>query len=229
MGIQRRVLYDDVLGHPDAEGSKVPHGLDAALHHVVRNLLGNLDGYGQHADMHVVLLHLPGEFIGMKNGNAVQLRADQSGIDVKSRHNLQAEVPQTGVVEQGASQTSHTEQERLVQVGEAQEILEHGNQGIHLVAHPRTSRNVDIRKVLGYLRGIDIDFLGYLGRGDIAFSLLFQQLDIGKIPRETAQGRLGHCHTILKLNCQVRGHSVHYNFVNSLAKVVLFPQKADDS
>ena len=199
MGIQRRVLYDDVLGHPDAEGSKVPHGLDAALHHVVRNLLGNLDGHGQHADMHVVLLHLPGEFIGMKNGNAVQLRADQSGIDVKGRHNLQAEVPQTGVVEQGASQTSHTEQERLVQIGEAQEILEHGNQGIHLVAHPRTSRNIDIRKVLGYLRGVYIDFLGYLGGRHIAFSPLLQQLDIREIPREASQRRLRHPQMFLVL------------------------------
>ena len=58
MGIKGSVLHDNVLGNTDTERGEVPYGLDTALYHGIRYLLGYFDRYRQHAYIDIVLLHL---------------------------------------------------------------------------------------------------------------------------------------------------------------------------
>ena len=43
MGIKGSVLHDNVLGNTDTERGEVPYGLDTALYHGIRYLLGYFD------------------------------------------------------------------------------------------------------------------------------------------------------------------------------------------
>ena len=77
MGIKRRVLHYDTLGHANAERGKIPDCLDTSRHHFVRNALRYLDRNGQYPDTDIVFLPLPFKLIGMENrdeGNVSKLK-----------------------------------------------------------------------------------------------------------------------------------------------------------
>ena len=95
MGIKGGVLNDNVLGNTDTERGEVPYGLDAALYHGVRYLLGYFNGNRQHADIDIVFLHLLFELIRMVDRNAAQHCTHQFGLHIESSHNLQTEMAQT--------------------------------------------------------------------------------------------------------------------------------------
>ena len=95
MCIQRSVLNHYILRHTNTERGEVPHSLDAARNHSIRNLLGYLNGDRQHTDINIVLAHLLFKIIGMENRNTVQCRTHQIRINIECRHNLLAEMAQT--------------------------------------------------------------------------------------------------------------------------------------
>ena len=66
MCIQRSVLNHYILRHTNTERGEVPHSLDAARNHSIRNLLGYLNGNRQHTDINIVLAHLLFKIIGME-------------------------------------------------------------------------------------------------------------------------------------------------------------------
>ena len=74
MGIKGSVLHDNVLGNTDTERGEVPYGLDTALYHGIRYLLGYFDRYRQHAYIDIVLLHLLLELVRVIDGDAAQCR-----------------------------------------------------------------------------------------------------------------------------------------------------------
>lgn len=187
MCIQRSVLNHYILRHTNTERGEVPHSLDAARNHSIRNLLGYLNGDRQHTDINIVLAHLLFKIIGMENRNTVQCRTHQIRINIECRHNLQAEMTQTGIAQQRTAQTSDTEKKSLVYIGKSQKVLQHSNQRIYIIPHTRAAGNIDIRQILCYLRSINIDFFGDLSGGNKAFTSLSKQLYIGKIPRKPAR------------------------------------------
>lgn len=84
MSIKRSILHDNRLWHTDTERRKVPHGLDAALHHVVRYLLSNLNGHGQYPNIHIVLLHFLTEIVGMEMGMPFSFVPTSEGLTSKA-------------------------------------------------------------------------------------------------------------------------------------------------
>ena len=169
MCIQRSVLNHYILRHTNTERGEVPHSLDAARNHSIRNLLGYLNGNRQHTDINIVLAH------------------------------LLFKMAQTGIAQQRTAQTSDTEKKSLVYIGKSQKVLQHSNQRIYIIPHTRAAGNIDIRQILCYLRSINIDFFGDLSGGNKAFTSLSKQLYIGKIPRKPAQGRFRHLHGVFLL------------------------------
>ena len=151
MGIKGSVLHDNVLGNTDTERGEVPYGLDTALYHGIRYLLGYFDRHRQHAYIDIVLLHLLLELVRVIDGDAAQCRTHQFGLHIESSYYLQTEMAQTRVAQQGTSQASDTEQKGFVYIGKSQEILQYSYQRVHLISHTRTARDIDIRKVFGNL------------------------------------------------------------------------------
>ena len=88
MGIKGSVLHDNVLGNTDTERGEVPYGLDTALYHGIRYLLGYFDRYRQHAYIDIVLLHLLLELVRVIDGDAAQCRTHQFGLHIESSHYL---------------------------------------------------------------------------------------------------------------------------------------------
>lgn len=84
MGIKGSVLHDNVFGNTDTERGEIPYGLDTALYHGIRYLLGYFDRYRQHTYIDIVLLHLLLELIRMIDGNATQRCTHQSGFTSKA-------------------------------------------------------------------------------------------------------------------------------------------------
>ena len=84
MCIQRSVLNHYILRHTNTERGEVPHSLDAARNHSIRNLLGYLNGDRQHTDINIVLAHLLFKIIGMENRNTVQCRTHQIRVHMAS-------------------------------------------------------------------------------------------------------------------------------------------------
>ena len=103
MGIKGSVLHDNVFGNTDTERSEVPYSLDTALYHGIRYLLGYFDRHRQHAYIDIVLLHLLLELVRVIDGDATQRSTHQFGLHIESSHNLQAEMAQTRVAQQGTS------------------------------------------------------------------------------------------------------------------------------
>ena len=74
------------------------------------------------------------------------------GIGIKRSHHLEPELLQARIVEQCATQLAGAKEKCLVHAGEAQEILEHLEQIINIVAHTCATHNVHTREILCYLR-----------------------------------------------------------------------------
>ena len=99
MGIKGSVLHDNVFGNTDTERGEIPYGLDTALYHGIRYLLGYFDRYRQHAYIDIVLLHLLLELVRMIDGDAAQCRNSTVLGFIKSSYYLQTEMAQTRVAQ----------------------------------------------------------------------------------------------------------------------------------
>lgn len=119
MGIKGSVLHDNVFGNTDTERGEIPYGLDTALYHGIRYLLGYFDRYRQHTYIDIVLLHLLLELIRMIDGNATQRCTHHFGLHIEGSHNLQAKMTQTRITQQGTSQASYTEKEGFMYIGKS--------------------------------------------------------------------------------------------------------------
>ena len=72
MGIERRVLYNNRLGHTNAERRKIPNSLNSSRHHFIGHGLSYFNGYGKHTYINIIFKHLLFKFIGMINRNTAQ-------------------------------------------------------------------------------------------------------------------------------------------------------------
>ena len=149
MGIKGSVLRQCSQETRIRNRGEVPYGLDTALYHGIRYLLGYFDRYRQHAYIDIVLLHLLFELVRVIDGDAAQCRTHQFGLHIESSYYLQTEMAQTRVAQQGTSSLTPN-RKAFVYIGKSQEILQHSYQCVHLSLHC-ASRDIDIRKVFGNL------------------------------------------------------------------------------
>src|SRR5574344_2914219 len=137
MGIEGCILNHNILGHSDSEGREVPHSLDSAGNHFVGYVLCNRDWYRQDSDVHLKLFHLLFERIGMINGNTVDDLSYQPGVDIKGGNDFKAELFQSGIAQQGSSQTTYAEKKGFVTIGKPKKIFQNGDKLVHLIAYAR--------------------------------------------------------------------------------------------
>ena len=86
MCIQRSVLNHYILRHTNTERGEVPYGLDTALYHGIRYLLGYFERYRQYAYIDIVLLHLLLELVRMIDGDAA--RKLRGGISYETQNHI---------------------------------------------------------------------------------------------------------------------------------------------
>ena len=56
MGIERRVLYNNRLGHTNAERRKIPNRLNSSRHHFIGHGLSNFNGHGKHTYINIIII-----------------------------------------------------------------------------------------------------------------------------------------------------------------------------
>ena len=124
MGIYRRILHHDVVGGLDAVGGKIPDGTHPAGYHVVTGLLCPVDRHGENADAGIELALQTGEVGDIVHGYAVDARTDNRTVDIESRNNVHAILCQSCILQQRRTQTSHSEDDRLVLLAETQKLFQ---------------------------------------------------------------------------------------------------------
>src|SRR3712207_9358214 len=124
MGIKGSVLNYYVFGNTNAERSEIPDSPNAAIHHVIRYFLSNLDRNCQHTDIDVIFKHLLLEFIRMEDGNTAQGSTYQFRFHIECGNNFQPEMVQARVAQQSCSQTSHTEKKCFMNIGKSKKVFQ---------------------------------------------------------------------------------------------------------
>ena len=119
MGIHGCVLDDHIFRNAYPERGEIPQSFDSTGNDLVRNLLRLVNRDSDDPDGRTVLFLILRIMVDMINRDAVDDCPVQLFTDVKTSHNLQSVLFQTGVLQEGGSQTSHAKQESLVGRGES--------------------------------------------------------------------------------------------------------------
>ena len=111
MGIHRGILHHDIFRHTDTERGKVPQSLDSSRDNQFGHFLRLVDRDGNHSDRRSVFLLLGRKIIHVVDRYPVNLGSGQFPTDIEASNNLQSVLFQTGILQQGGSQATDTEQE----------------------------------------------------------------------------------------------------------------------
>lgn len=171
------------------KGGKIPDGFNTTGHHRIY-----VNGQSRWVrSVHRCAHHAPAsssENRQVENGIPLSVVPTSDRFYIKSSYNLQAEMAKSESRNKAPPRLP-TPNRKALCIFVSQENLPERQSAHPPYPTPRTTGNINIRQIFRNLRSIDVYFFGDLGRRDVTFTFLLQQLYIRKIPRRPTPSRLG--------------------------------------
>jgi hypothetical protein len=183
------VLHENVLRHVQVLRGEIPDRADAVGDQHVADLLRVLGRDGDDADHDLVLLADVLQAGDVHDRLAVVADADQRVVRVERGHNVEPVLGEAAVAQQRAPELAGADQNGVVRVSVAEELLDIRDQPQAVVADLRSSSVAHQREILPHLYLAHVQRGGQRGRRDIGGAALRQGFEIREIGRQAFQRR----------------------------------------
>src|SRR5262245_21605711 len=159
-----------------------------------RPLVGDgLRGLGRHGDdgdLDATRLELARQIPAGQDRHAPDVAADLGRILVEDRGDPEALAREPLVVEERGAEVAEAHQRHRPLAIEPEDLLELGLEAGDVVTDAAHAELAEVREVLPDLRGVEVEALGELLRGDGLHAVLFELLQTARVHRETADRHL---------------------------------------
>ena len=138
----------------------VPDGSHTRLHKLVGNLLGVFHRHRHYSYSGVVMCYLFPETVYMENRLALDGVAHNRSVDIEPGHDVETVTLQALVGHESGAERTNADYHGAVFAVKSEEVLQSPLELLHVISYAGLALDVEHRKVLGYLCGVYVYFLG---------------------------------------------------------------------
>src|SRR5437667_2651906 len=196
--LQRHVdrLHDHVAGHGELHRGDVEDRLRPRAHQPVHHLLRRLGRGDDDGDVAGLLGEVGVQVADVADHETVPAGADFLRILVVNRGDVEAALPEAGILYQRAADPAGANQHDAVRASQAQDVANPRGELRDRVAQTALAERAEEREVLAHLRRGGAAAAGQLGGGDGGLALRVELLEEPEVQGEPSHGALGdlpHC------------------------------------
>ena len=171
---------------------EVPETADAHINQLVSQRLRHILRHGQHRHIGVILLHIGGQLIDGADGDVVDRGADQLGRAIKGGIDLETDLAEIEVLQQGVTQMTCAHHNDAVTVVDAQNMPDLCAQLGHVVAVALLTKLTKAAQILPDLGGGDGHTKTQRIGGDALYTLVVEVIQIAIVAGEAVDHRIGN-------------------------------------
>ena len=164
---------------------EVPEPADAQLDEPVGQRLRNVLRHGEHGDVGVIFVDIVLQLIHRADGDVVDFGADKGGGDVEGGVNLEADLLEVEVLEQGMAEVAGTDDNQLVPIVDAQNVADFGAQFGDVIAVSLLAELTEAAQILPDLGGGDIHLAAEQTGRNAHDALVVEVVEIAVVARQT--------------------------------------------
>src|SRR5438876_2708401 len=196
--LQRHVdrLHHHVAGHGELHRSEVEDCLHPRAHQPVHHLLRRLGRGDDDGDVARLLGEVGVQVADVADHETVPAGADLLRIFVVNRGDVEAALPEAGILYQRAADPAGADQHDAVRASQAQDVANPRGELRDGIAQAALAERAEEREVLAHLRRGGAAAPGQLGGGDGGLALRVELLEEPEVQGEPSHGALGdlpHC------------------------------------
>ena len=189
---QVHALQLDITRHGQRAGREVQDGLDARRDHQIDHGLRARRRHRNHGDVEPILARHASQLLDVVDRHAApRLVPDLLVCGVEERRNLEAFLPESGVVRERQAEIAGAHDRHAQPPIESQDLPQVPPQFLHVVAHAADAELPEVRQVLANLRGVQVELLGQRLRRDRLDSGGVECVQAAQVDREPVGRQLG--------------------------------------
>src|SRR5712664_1594264 len=184
------VLQAHLARHLEACRREIQDRADAGGDEPVADVLGGLAGYGDDGDLDAARLHLARHVAAVDDGHGVHLARDLGGIVVDDGRDAKALAAEALVMEERGTEIAEADEHDGPLAIEPENPLQLGLEAGDVIADAAHAELPEISEVLAHLRGVQIEPVRHLLRGDGLDAVLLQLEQAPRVDGETMDRHL---------------------------------------
>src|SRR6266702_4659393 len=189
-------LHHHVAGHGELHRGEVEDGLHPRAHQPVHHLLRRLGRGDDDGDVARLLGEVGVQVADVADHQTVPAGADLLRVLVVNRGDVEAALPEAGILYQRAADPAGADQYDAVRASQAQDVANPRGELRDGIAQAALAERAEEREVLAHLRRGGAAAPGQLGGGDGGLALrveLLEEPEVQGEPPHCAVGDLPHC------------------------------------
>ena len=171
---------------------EVPEPADAQLDKPVGQRLRTVLRHGEPGDVEVIFADIVLQLVHRADDVVVDFGADKGGGDVEGGVNLEADLLEVEVLEQGMAEVAGTDDNQLVPIVDAQNVADFGAQLGDVIAVSLLAELTEAAQILPDLGGRDVHFAAQRIGGYADDAFVIEVIQIAIIPGQTMNDRIGN-------------------------------------